>query len=87
MGVPLSAPRAAHMCACLPGRVLDSTAKGASQSELDQTLSNMRGRFCQVSGGDSCLTAQIREHGVEDHELSGGIDMQSSEPFDELKLP
>ena len=62
----------------------------SSSGEVDQHRSNkhevVRGRFCEVSGGDNRLTAQIREYGVAVHELSGGIDLQSSEPFDSLKV-
>ena len=39
-----------------------------------------------MPGAESCLTAHFREHGVVVHALSGGIDMQSSELFDELKV-
>ena len=39
-----------------------------------------------MSGGDNRLTAQIREHGVAVHELSGGIDTQFSEPFVKVKM-
>ena len=62
----------------------------ASASELDQHRSPnhefARGRFCEVAGGDNRLTAQIKEHGVAVHELSGGIDTQSPAPFDKVKL-
>ena len=62
----------------------------SSSSVLDQHRSHnhefVRVRFCEVSGGDNRLTAQIREHGVAVHELSGGIDTQPSEPFDKVKM-
>ena len=69
-----------EMCrsSALRGVPLDAMSLGgggprpASASELDQHCSHnhecVRGRFCEVSGGDNCLTAQIKEHGVAVHE-------------------
>ena len=49
--------------------------------------SRVRAReVCEASGEDNRLASQIREHGVAIHELSGGIDIQLSEPFDKLKV-
>ena len=37
-------------------------------------------------GGSRSVRRKIKEHGVVTHELSGGIDTESSEPFDKLKI-
>ena len=58
----------------------------ANWTSISRAITSLcEGGFCETSGDGNRLASQIKEHGVVIHELSGGIDIESSEPFDKLR--
>ena len=46
----------------------------------------IRGTFCEVAASQSCLAGLIKCDGVANHTLSGELNLQSAEDFDQLNV-
>ena len=46
----------------------------------------IKGVFCEVARTESYLKGTMKEDGVSIHSLSGGVDLQLRESFDQLKV-